>query len=155
MEVTDGAVSIFGHGTPAIFIDGREVQDANELARVKSSQIRNVEITTNPSGRYGVNVGSAIIINTYRKRSEYIGFDLYDKFGLRNGWTNTADASGFLSLSRFDILLGIHEFENTNRLHDEELFHYGISRGTVDNVCLPIASAKIASYRVAPSCSTI
>ena len=133
VEVTEDAVSIFGHGTPAIFIDGREVQDANELARVKSSQIRNVEITTNPSGRYGVNVGSAIIITTYRKRSEYLGFDLYDKLGRRNGWTNTADASGFLSMPRLDILLGIHELESTNRLHDEEVFHYGISRGTVDN----------------------
>ena len=43
---------MFGKGTPLIYINGRLVQDKNELAQLNSQDIKNVEVITNPGSKY-------------------------------------------------------------------------------------------------------
>lgn len=44
----DGNFEVFGKGTPLIYINGRVVQDKNELVQLNSQDIKNVEVITNP-----------------------------------------------------------------------------------------------------------
>lgn len=60
----DGKLEVFGKGAPAIYINGRKVNDLQELSRLNSNYIKNVSVITNPGASYAANVKSVIIIRT-------------------------------------------------------------------------------------------
>lgn len=60
----DGSLEVFGKGTPAIYVNGRKVNDLHELSQLNSRDIRNVSVITNPGASYAANVKSVIIIRT-------------------------------------------------------------------------------------------
>ncbi|MCM1519128.1 MAG: carboxypeptidase-like regulatory domain-containing protein, partial [Pseudoflavonifractor sp.] len=43
-----GTIEVFGKGAPAIYINGRKVNDLQELSQLNSGDIKNVEVITNP-----------------------------------------------------------------------------------------------------------
>lgn len=43
-----GSIEVFGKGSPEIYINGRKVNDLQELSQVNSGDIKNVEVLTNP-----------------------------------------------------------------------------------------------------------
>ncbi len=59
---SDGNFEVFGKGTPAIYVNGRRVQDTSELAQISSANIRNVEVQTNPGAKYDASVKAVINI---------------------------------------------------------------------------------------------
>lgn len=59
-----GTLEVFGKGAPAIYINGRMVNDLQELAQLNSQDIKNVEVITNPGAAYAANVKSVIRIRT-------------------------------------------------------------------------------------------
>ena len=60
----DGKLEVFGKGAPAIYINGRKVNDLQELSQLNSNDIKNVSVITNPGAAYAANVKSVIIIRT-------------------------------------------------------------------------------------------
>ena len=60
----DGKLEVFGKGAPAIYINGRKVNDSQELRQLNSNDIKNVSVITNPGASYAANVKSVIIIRT-------------------------------------------------------------------------------------------
>lgn len=76
IQEKDGEYTIFGKGTPAIYINGREVRDASEPDRLNSADIRQVEVITNPGARYGADVKSVILIKTIKRDGEGIGVNV-------------------------------------------------------------------------------
>lgn len=60
----DGKLEVFGKGEPAIYINGRKVNDLQELTQLNSNDIKNVSVITNPGASYAANVKSVIIIRT-------------------------------------------------------------------------------------------
>ena len=62
--VNDGKLEVFGKGAPAIYINGRKVNDIQELSQLNSNDIKNVSVITNPGASYAANVKSVIIIRT-------------------------------------------------------------------------------------------
>lgn len=59
-----GTLEVFGKGTPAIYINGRKVNDLQELSQLSSNDIKNVSVISNPGASYSANVKSVIIIRT-------------------------------------------------------------------------------------------
>ncbi len=59
-----GTIEVFGKGAPAIYINGRKVNDLQELSQLNSNDIKNVSVITNPGASYAANVKSVIIIRT-------------------------------------------------------------------------------------------
>ena len=59
-----GTLEVFGKGAPAIYINGRKVNDLQELSQLNSGDIRNVEVITNPGSAYAADVKSVIRIRT-------------------------------------------------------------------------------------------
>ncbi len=70
MRSDEGSIEVFGKGVPQIYINGRKMIDASELHRLTSSEIRNVEVISNPGAKYGAEVGAVILIRTVRKRGD-------------------------------------------------------------------------------------
>lgn len=59
-----GTLEVFGKGSPEIYINGRKVNDLQELSQLNSGDIKNVEVITNPGAAYAANVKSVIRIRT-------------------------------------------------------------------------------------------
>ncbi len=76
---SSGEVSVFGKGTPIIYINNKQVRDTKELQRLKSDEIKNVEIITSPGARYDASVGSVIRIRTVKKQGEGLSGSLDSK----------------------------------------------------------------------------
>lgn len=70
-------IEVLGKGTPLIYINGRQVRDMSELDQLESSQIKNVEVVTNPGARYASTVNAVIRITTVAPVGE--GFSLNDR----------------------------------------------------------------------------
>ncbi|WP_314572997.1 outer membrane beta-barrel family protein [Alloprevotella tannerae] len=65
-RTTEG-ISVFGRGTPLIYIDNMKINDVNELQKLSSDEVKNVEINLHPGTNYGNNVKAVINIKTIRK----------------------------------------------------------------------------------------
>ena len=84
----DGAVTVFGRGTPEIYINGRKVRDQQELDQLSSDNIKSVEVVSNPGARYDASVKAVIRIITKKVAGEGIGIDNKTVVKNRNtyGW---------------------------------------------------------------------
>ncbi len=78
----DGQVSIFGSGTPLIYINNRPIQSNTELSRLKSGDIKSIDVITSPGARYKKNVSSVIRIYTVKSQGD--GFSVSTITNVRN-----------------------------------------------------------------------
>ena len=70
-----GSIEVFGKGTPAIYINGRLMRNANELEQLKSDKILKVEVVSNPGARYDATVNSVIRIFVEKNVGDGWGLD--------------------------------------------------------------------------------
>lgn len=64
IDASKGNIEVLGHGTPLIYIDNRIVRNSSELTMLAAENIKDVEIITNPSAKYGTDASSVILIRT-------------------------------------------------------------------------------------------
>ena len=72
----EGSYSVVGRGAAVIYINNRKITDATEIERLNSSDIKDVEVVTNPGARYDATVSAVIRIHTVRKVGDGFGFDV-------------------------------------------------------------------------------
>lgn len=70
-------IEVLGKGTPLIYINGRQVRDMSELDQLASTQIKSVDVVTNPGARYASTVNAVIRITTVVPVGE--GFSVNDR----------------------------------------------------------------------------
>ena len=110
----NGEISVFGRGTPEIYINGRKVRNQQELDQLSSDNIKSVEVVSNPGARYDASVKAVIRIITKKVAGEGFGIDnravvsnkrvygwtLYDQLNI-NYRKNGFDLSGMLFAGNF------------------------------------------------------
>ena len=72
----DGAVKVLGRGDAEVYINGRKVQDMNELSRLRSDQIEYVDVIQNPGARYAASTKAVVRIQLKKAQGE--GFSFQD-----------------------------------------------------------------------------
>ena len=65
-----GEITVASKGSPLIYINNRKVNDANELNRLKSEQIKSIEVITNSGAEYDATIEAVIKIRTLRNTDE-------------------------------------------------------------------------------------
>lgn len=88
VQGSDGNFTVFGKGTPLIYINGKEVRNTVELETLSSEDILNIKVITNPGARYDNEIKAVIQIKTKRKTGEGFG-------GLVRSLYKQASRSGF------------------------------------------------------------
>lgn len=69
-------LEVLGKGSPVIYINGRKLNDMNELKQIRSEDVQNVEVINNPGAQYDATVTAVVRIRTIRHEGEGFGFDL-------------------------------------------------------------------------------
>jgi hypothetical protein len=67
----NNAITVFGKGTPIVYINNRKVRDMSELERLESSEISTVELIANPGARYDAEGRAVLIIKTKSKKDGF------------------------------------------------------------------------------------
>ena len=88
----DGVYEVFGKGTPIIYINGRKMRDKKELEQLKSTDIKSVELITNPGAKYDATVGAIVKIQTLRRTGDGFSIDTWGR------WRQGRKAHGSVSL---------------------------------------------------------
>ncbi len=94
IDASKGNIEVLGYGSPQIFINNKLIRNTSELSMLSAENIKDVEIITNPSSKYGTDVSSVILIRT-KKQNE--GFHA---IAAGNGtMSETFSASGDVSVN--------------------------------------------------------
>ena len=76
MKGTEDSPEVLGKGAPLIYINGRLLRDDSELKRLRSEDIRDVEVINNPGAQYDATVRAVVRIRTKRQQGEGLSLDL-------------------------------------------------------------------------------
>ena len=76
MTGTDEAPEVLGKGSPLIYINGRLMRDNSEMKRLRSEEIRDVEVINNPGAQYDATVRAVVRIRTVRQQGDGLSLDL-------------------------------------------------------------------------------
>lgn len=82
LSAQDGKIEVFGRGAPVVYINGRKMQDAMELQRLQPSDIKKIEVITNPGARYEASTKCVLRITTKRRQGEGFSFSSKTSFSL-------------------------------------------------------------------------
>ena len=148
----EGSYSVVGRGAAVIYINNRKITDATEIERLNSSDIKDVEVITNPGARYDATVSAVIRIHTVRKVGDGFGFDArtsayywenwdtYNQLNMyyrRNGLELTAGSAYNLS-NNLTRLATTNEVQTTNLWTNKWISDFS-SRNTYNNYMLTAA----------------
>ena len=89
----DGNFTVFAKGTPEIYINNKKVQNARELKRLKSTDIKSVDVITSPGAKYNAEVGAVIRIKTKKRQGDGISMEAYSQVQYNEKWTTYDDAT--------------------------------------------------------------
>jgi len=83
-------LEVIGKGSPIYYINGRKMQDMDELKRLRSEEIHSVEVITNPGAQYDATVSAVVRIKTIKRQGDGFGFDVMaaNNQDLRYGYTD-------------------------------------------------------------------
>lgn len=148
----EGSYSVVGRGAAVIYINNRKITDATEIERLNSSDIKDVEVVTNPGARYDATVSAVIRIHTVRKVGDGFGFDVrtsayywenwdtYNQLNMYyrgNGLELTAGSAYNLS-NNLTRLATTNEVQTTNLWTNKWISDFS-SRNTYNNYMLTAA----------------
>lgn len=89
----DGNFTVFAKGTPEIYINNKKVQNARELKRLKSTDIKSVDVITSPGAKYNAEVGAVIRIKTKKRQGDGISMEASSQVKYNEKWTTYDDTT--------------------------------------------------------------
>ena len=123
VSVDGQKISVFGKGTPIVYINNKRVNDNNEIVNITPDNIKSISVITSPGSEYDAEVESVIRIQTKERRAN--GFSLRaDAYGKYNKWMSDYELiSARYQTKKFEIAnslwtMGTHDGEENNLITD-------------------------------------
>ena len=123
VSVDGQKISVFGKGTPIVYINNKRVNDNNEIVNITPDNIKSISVVTSPGAEYDAEVESVIRIRTKERRAN--GFSLRaDAFGKYNKWMSDYElVSARYQTKKFEIAnslwtMGTCDGEDNNLITD-------------------------------------
>lgn len=110
----EGSYSVIGRGAAVIYINNRKITDATEIERLNSSDIKDIEVVTNPGARYDATVSAVIRIHTVRKVGDGFGFDVRTSAYYWENWDTYNQLNMYYRRNGLELTAGsAYELDNT------------------------------------------
>lgn len=112
-------ITVFGKGTPIIYVNGRKLTDNNELYRMSSKEIANVEVISNPGAKYGAEVKSVLLVRTIKKQGDGLSGSIQAVVRAAHSWSNSDNLSLNFRKNNLDIF-GAFAFDHSRRYQQQK-----------------------------------
>ena len=123
VSVNGQKISVFGKGTPIVYINNKRVNDNNEIVNITPDNIKSISVITSPGAEYDAEVESVIRIRTKERRAN--GFSLRaDANGKYNKWISdyelisTSYQTKKIEIANSIWTMGTHGCEYNNLITD-------------------------------------
>ena len=123
VSVKEQNITVFGKGTPIVYINNKRVNDNNEIVNITPDNIKSISVITSLGAEYDAEVESVIRIKTKERRAN--GFSLRaDAYGKYNKWMSDYELiSARYQTKKFEIAnslwtMGTHDGEDNNLITD-------------------------------------
>lgn len=113
----DGNFTVFGKGTPVIYINNRLVQDLKELDRLMPSEIKSIKVNTMPGAKYDATVGAVIQIITEKAQGEGFSGTLYAGSKCSELWSAEEFASVNFRHNAWDIFASSYLIQKRQQIN--------------------------------------
>ena len=108
----DDKFTVFGKGTPTIYVNGRKLMDNSELYRMSSKDIASVEVISNPGAKYGAEVRSVLFVRTIKKQEDKLSGSIQGFVRAAHSWSNSDNLSLNFRKNNLD-LFGAFAFDHS------------------------------------------
>ena len=108
----DDKFTVFGKGTPTIYVNGRKLMDNSELYRMSSKDIASVEVISNPGAKYGAEVRSVLLVRTIKKQGDKLSGSIQGFVRAAHSWSNSDNLSLNFRKNNLD-LFGAFTFDHS------------------------------------------
>lgn len=122
MMMQGESLEVIGKGAPVFYVNGRKLYDIEELKRMRSEDILEVEVINNPGAQYDATVRSVVRIRTRRPQGEGLGFDITAGHSQDLRQADFADPSATLNLNYRHKGLDIFGMVNSWNQHTLQRF---------------------------------
>ena len=121
-----GNVKVLGRGDAEIYINGRRVQDMNELARLRSDHILHVDVVQNPGARYAASTKAVVRITLKKAQGEGFSFQDYFSGIYQYGHTLTNNLDVNYRTGGLDITASLWagRYGHAKSLQEHEMTYY-------------------------------
>lgn len=117
----DGSYTVFGNdGSATIYINGRQVRNANDIAQLSSSDIKEVQVISNPGARYGGDVKGVIKIITKRPVGEGFSLSAYTQNQYNGRYYNVDQLNLKYRTGGLDVFAEGYAFAGQSRWKNDE-----------------------------------
>ncbi len=96
----DGQISVLGKGNALIYLDGQLIASNQILSELSSSDIKEIEIITNPSAKYDASGNAVINIVTKGRALEGYKIGLVQELGKGKFYRGTAEANAYYKVGK-------------------------------------------------------
>lgn len=123
VSVSGQSISIFGKGTPIIYINNKRVHDNNEIVNITPDNIKSISVITSPGAEYDAEVESVIRIHTKERRANWFSLRA-DAYGKYNKWMSdyelisTSYQTEKIEIANSIWTMGTHDGEDNNLITD-------------------------------------
>lgn len=115
----DDKFTVFGKGTPTIYVNGRKLTDNSELYRISSKEIASVDVISNPGAKYGAEVKSVLLVRTIKKQGEGLSGSAESVVRTAHSWSNSDNLSLNFRKNNLDIF-GTFAFDYSRRYQQQK-----------------------------------
>ena len=121
-----GSVTVLGRGDAEVYINGRRVQDLNELSRLRSDQILYVDVVQNPGARYKASTKAVVRITLKKAQGEGFSFQDYIDGIYQYGYTLTNNLDVNYRTGGLDITASLWagRYGHAKSLQEHELTYF-------------------------------
>lgn len=145
----DGIIEVFGKGVPEIYVNGRKLNNYNELYSLSSNEIEKIEVLSNPGAKYGAEVRSVILVKTIRKQGDGLSGTVNGGIRIARYLQQSDNASLNYRIGNVDIFSQF-AFEHARRYQSQQNDMTIVSGGNTYNLLSDISiRPKSTSYNFA------
>ena len=122
----DGGVKVLGRGDAEVYINGRKVQDMNELSRLRSDQIEHVDVVQNPGARYAASTKAVVRIQLKKAQGEGFSFQNNLNGMYQYGYTIANNLDMNYRIGGLDLTASFWagRYGHAKQLQENELIYY-------------------------------
>ena len=104
VSIENNTITVFGKGSPLIYINNKPMQNSQELKQLKSDDIKSIEVITSPGAEYDAEVEAVIRIKTKKRQATGLSIRNNAYTGYNNWWNAYEELMLKYQTKKFEII---------------------------------------------------